>query len=396
MPNYSKSRVQVLNILPVFRPSMDQREIDAVADVIRSGWIGLGPKTEEFEKKFAKYVNAKFAIGLSSATAALHLSLLALGIGKGDEVLVPSMTFVSTSHAVLYTGARPVFVDIDKENLCMDPKDLEKKINKNSKAVIPVHFGGHPADLDEIHKISKKYGLNTIEDASHATGSKYKGKMIGGLSDLTCFSFHAVKNLSTGDGGMVSTNNSSLAKKIKILRWVGINKNTWEREELVNEKFFRQYGWYYDVTELGYKYHMNDITAAIGLVQLKKLEKANQRRRKLASRYTSAFKNLKWVKSLSINSEIISAQHNYLIKTNDRDNLNLYLKGRGISTGVHYMPIHLFSYYKNHNYKANVPVTDKIWKTLLTLPLYPTLSIKDQNRVIKTIKRYDTQKTKSL
>ncbi len=388
MPNYSKSRVRVLEVLPVFRPSMDQREIDAVADVIKSGWIGLGPKTEEFENKFATYVNAKFAIGLSSATAALHLSLLALGIGKGDEVLVPSMTFVSSSHAVLYTGARPVFVDIDKETLCMDPKDLEKKINKNSKAVIPVHFGGHPADMDEIHKISKKHGLYTIEDASHATGSKYKGKMIGGLSDLTCFSFHAVKNLSTGDGGMVSTNNSSLAKKIKILRWVGINKNTWEREELVNEKSFRQYGWYYDVTELGYKYHMNDITAAIGIVQLAKLNKANKKRRQLANRYTKYIKGEIWLKTPVVRNDVTTAQHNYVIRTKERDKLNLYLKTKGISTGVHYMPVHHFSFYKNNNLAANVPITDSLWEELLTLPLYPTLSLNHQYRVIKAIQEF--------
>src|SRR3989344_1975117 len=168
MAGYSKSRVKVLEVLPVFRPAMDQEEIDAVSEVIKSGWIGLGPKTEEFESKFAKYVKAKYAIGLSSATAALHLSLLVLGIGKGDEVLLPSLTFVSTSHAVLYVGAKPVFVDVDEETLCLDPKDAEKKISKKTKAIIPVDYGGHPADYDEIFKIAKKHKIAVIEDASHA------------------------------------------------------------------------------------------------------------------------------------------------------------------------------------------------------------------------------------
>jgi len=388
MPNYSKSRVQVLDVLPVFRPSMDQREIDAVADVIRSGWIGLGPRTEEFEKKFAAFVDAKYAIALSSATAALHLSLLALGIGPGDEVLVPALTFVSSSHAILYVGAKPVFVDVEQETLCLDPKDLEKKITPRTKAVIPVDYGGHPADYDAIFKITKKHNLKVIEDASHAAGALYKGKKIGSLTDLTCFSFHAVKNLATGDGGMITTGSAAIAEKLKKLRWVGIDKNTWEREELVSEKSFRQYGWYYDVTELGFKYHMNDITAAIGLVQLKKLNQANKKRRKLANRYTKYINGLTWLKTPVVCDDVTTAQHNYVIRTKERDKLNLYLKTKGISTGVHYMPIHHFSFYKNNNLEANVPVTDALWEELLTLPLYPTLAIKDQNRVIRAIQEF--------
>src|SRR3989338_4920385 len=239
MAGYSKSRVKVLEVLPVFRPAMDQEEIDAVSEVIKSGWIGLGPKTEEFEEKFARFTQAKYAVGLSSATAALHLSLLALGIGPGDEVLVPALTFVSTSHVVLYIGAKQVFVDIDEETLCMDPKDLKKKITKKSKAIIPVHYGGHPAELDTIHDIAKKYKLVVVEDASHATGARYKDKMVGSLSDLTCFSFHAVKNLAIGDGGMITTNDKNVTEVVRRLRWMGINKDTWEIEELVQEKSYR-------------------------------------------------------------------------------------------------------------------------------------------------------------
>ena len=391
MPQKNKYPVANLSVLPVFRPSMGQEEIDAIAEVIKSGWIGLGPKTEEFEKKFAAFVNSGNAIALSSATAALHLSLLALGIGKGDEVLVPSLTFVSTSHAVLYVGAKPVFVDIDEETLCMDPGDLERKITRKAKAIIPVDYGGHPADLDSINRIARFHKLTVIEDASHAAGAKYKGRMVGGISDLTCFSFHAVKNLATGDGGMVTTNNSKITQKIRNLRWMGINKDTWEREEQVLKKSYRQYGWFYDVTDLGYKYHMNDIAASLGLVQLKNLQKTNAIRRKLSSRYNQKLKNIKWISTPTLKPWAISANHNYVIRTHLRDRLNLFLKKKRISSGVHYMPIHHFSYYKNHGYSADVPITDRIWSTLLTLPLYPTLSDEDQDRVIKAI--YDFDKT---
>ncbi len=385
----SKSRASNSSVLPVFRPAMDQEEINAVAKVIKSGWIGLGPVTEEFEKKFAKYVDSKFAIGLSSATAALHLSLLALGVGRGDEVLVPSLTFVSTSHAALYVGAKPVFVDIEEETLCMNPKDLEKKITNKSKAIIPVHFGGHPADMDAIHSLARKYNLFVVEDASHAAGSRYKQKMIGGLSNITCFSFHAVKNLATADGGMITTNESKLAEKVKNLRWVGINKGTWEREELVSAKKYRQYGWYYDVIDLGYKYHMNDITAAIGIVQLKKLERANTKRRSLTARYNHFLKKFKWLKTPTTKSWAKSACHNYVIKTDYRDKLNIFLKERQVSSGVHYMPVHHFSYYKKMHLTANVPNTEKIWKSLLTLPLYPSLLKKDQDKVIRAIEDFN-------
>lgn len=367
---------------------MGRQEIEAVGKVINSGWIGLGPKTEEFEKKFAAFTDSGYAIALNSATAALHLSMLVLGIGKGDEVLVPSLTFVSTAHAALYVGAKPVFVDVDEVTLCMDPKDLEKKITGKAKAIIPVHFGGHPVDLGKVHNIAKKHGLRVVEDASHACGSKYKGKMIGGLSDLTCFSFHAVKNLATGDGGMITTNNKKLADVIKRLRWVGINKDTWEREELVSRKGYRQYGWYYEVTDLGYKYHMNDLTAAIGLVQLAKLSKANRRRNQLAKRYDKKLSRFKWLKTPVVLPWAETARHNYVIKTKYRDRLNLFLNKKKISTGVHYFPVHLQPYYRNNGFTADVPATEKVWKNLLTLPLYPTLSLSDQDRVINAISEF--------
>ncbi len=384
------------DVIPVFRPSMGQEEIKAATEVIKSGWIGLGPRTEQLEKDFAKYVNAKYAVGLNSATAALHLSLLALKIGESDEVLVPSLTFVSTAHAVLYVGAKPVFVDVDEKTLCMDPRDLEAKITKKSKAIIPVHYGGHPVDLDAVHRIAHKYGLKVIEDASHATGAKYKNKMIGGLSDITCFSFHAVKNLATPDGGMTTTNEKDIAEKIRNLRWVGITKNTWEREELVAEKGYHNYGWYYDVTELGFKYHMNDIAAAIAQIQLKNLEKLNRKRAILTKRYNQKLQKFKWLKTPQVMPWAKSAHHNYVIRTPYRDKLNLFLKDKKISSGVHYMPIHHFTYYIKNKLGAKVPVTERVWKGLLTLPLYPDLTFKQQDFIIDAISQFSKNHVKKV
>lgn len=375
-------------MIPVFKPDMDKDELKAIWGVLKSGWIGLGPKTSEFEELFAKFVHSKFAIGVNSATSALHLSLVALGIGPGDEVLVPSLTFVSTAHAVLYCGAKPVFVDVDEQTLCMDPADLAKKITAKSKAIIPVHFGGHPADLDAIGRIAKRGKLFVIEDAAHAAGALYKKRPIGSISDLTCFSFHAVKNLATADGGMITTDNPTITKKIKQLRWLGIDKDTWSREEVIKKGSYRSYGWYYDVKALGFKYHMNDLTAAIGIVQLNKLKETNKKRAMLVKNYGKRLKKIKWLTLPAVKPWAKSSYHNYVVKTPFRDKLNLFLKERGISTGVHYMPIHHFTYYKKIKIKADVPKTEKIWTQLLTLPLYPSLSVKDQNRIIEKIEEF--------
>ncbi|MDP1721679.1 MAG: DegT/DnrJ/EryC1/StrS aminotransferase family protein [Candidatus Gottesmanbacteria bacterium] len=378
-------------LIPVFQPNYDKKEIEAVSQVLKSGWIGLGPKTEEFEKRFAEYVGAPYAIALNSATAALHLSLLAAGIGKGDEVIIPSLTFVSTAHAVLYVGAKPIFADIERDTLCIDPADVIKKITKRTRAIIPVHYGGHPCDMDTLKKIADEHHLTMIEDASHACGSSYHNEKIGSISPFTCFSFHAVKNLATGDGGMITVKDKTVADHLRRLRWVGINKDTWDRLEEVSEegeKSYRAYGWYYEVEELGYKCHMNDITAAIGLVQLQKLETANTLRRSLAERYTRELEKLPEIICPTVRSGMITAQHNYVIRCKDRDKLHLYLRDHGISSGVHYMPAHLHPYYKRLYPAVRLPITDIEWKNLLTLPLYPDLNQKKQDYIVKNIKEF--------
>lgn len=367
------------------------RELGRIFDL---GYIGLGSKTKEFEEKFAKYIGVKYAVALNSATAALHLACLALGIKKGDEVIVPAMTFVSTGLAPLYCGAKPVFADIEEDTLCIDPKDIEKKITnlpagrqEKLKAIIVVHYGGHACKMDEILRLAKKYKLYIIEDAAHACGAKYlpagrqgKNKMLGSIGKMGCFSFHAVKNLPTGDGGMITTDDKKIYTELLKLRWVGINKDTWARS--VNKKYL----WKYSVDELGFKCHMNDITAVIGLAQLKVLKQHNLVRRHYAKKYDRAFKDLKWIKTPVEKDYAYSCFHNYVIKTVKRDELNRYLASKGISTGVHYEPICRYKVFGKP--KTNLPITEKAWKNILTLPLYPDLSEKDFKRVVGEIKNF--------
>jgi perosamine synthetase len=368
-------------MIQVFKPSLDEEEFQAVKEAMQSGWIGLGPKTQEFEDNFAKYLGVKYVIGLNSGTAALHLALLGSRLGPGDEVIVPSLTFISTIHAIIYVGATPVFADILEDTLCIDPKDVERKITARTRAFLPVHYGGHPCDMDELHAMADPRGILVIEDAAHAAGAQYRGRNIGSISQVTCFSFHAVKNLTMGEGGAISSNNASLNKLVRRLRWVGINKDTWSRSSDL-----RTYGWYYEVEDLGFKYHLSDIPASIGIVQLKKLDRLNVRRRELVRQYNESLKNIPWLLTPVCREYVLNACHNYVIKTDFRDRLNLYLKEKGIATGVHYMPAHMHPFYQGM--VAQLPVTERIWSKLLTLPLYPDLTNSEMDQIITAIKGF--------
>jgi len=378
--------------IQVFKPSFGDEELDALREPFRTGWIGLGPKTLEFEEKFAEYVGAKYAVATNSATAALHLTCLVLGIGPGDEVLVPTMTFISTAHAPVYCGATPVFVDVEPDTLNISIDSMAQKVTAHTKAIIPVHYGGHACRMDEIWEFAKKQGLYVIEDAAHACGSLYKNQHIGGLKStvMTSFSFHAVKNLAVGDGGMITTDHLEIVRNLKRLRWVGIDKSTWDRTEEVEMEIekgtrrYSNYGWYYEVQDLGYKYHMNDIAASIGLVQLSKLDKANARRREIVKRYNHSLKDVEWIDIPVEHDYTTSAMHNYVIRTSYRDELNLYLKEKQIATGVHYMPVHLHPYYRR-TYKGTLPIAEGIWQRLLTLPLYPDLTDEQVDYIIESI-----------
>ena len=308
--------------IPVLRPGYGQEELDAVKEVFQSGWLGPSPKTAEFEKAFGRFVGVPHSIAVSSGTVALHLTCRALGLGSGDEVLVPSLTFASTAHAPSYCGSTVVFVDSDEEICNLDPDDLRKKITNRSKAIIPVHYGGHPADLDEIWAIAEENGLWVIEDAAHACGAEYRGSRVSGLkgTHATCFSFNALKNLSTGDGGMVATPSASLAEKIRQLRWMGIDKSTFERSSGLRADSSSEnrpvgYQWFYNLEHLGYRYSMNDISAAIGLVQLGKLEGMQAIRRRMARRYAEAFSDLEWLRIPVEKEDTRSGWHLYPVKT---------------------------------------------------------------------------------
>ncbi len=371
-------------LIPVLQPSIGQEEIDAVAEVMRSGWLGLGPKTEQFEQQFSAYTGARFTIALNSGTAALHLALDALGIGPGDEVIVPTITFISTVHAVSYVGATPVFADVEPDSMNITADEIERKRTSRTKAVIVVHLAGHPCDMDAIHEVASKAGIKVIEDAAHACGAQYNGQLVGTLSPITCFSFHAVKNLTCGEGGALTCDHEWLARRFREKRWVGISRDTWIRTSTEHV-----YAWQYYVSELGYKYHMNDVQAAIGVVQLSKLDRLNGRRREVALQYAEGLGDLDGVELPKEKPYARSAWHLYQIKLPNeqlRDQLIGYLQERNIATGVHYYPCHLHPYYIHT--RAEVPVSSMLWKRILSLPMHPNLLDEDVERVIDGIRSF--------
>jgi len=353
------------SLIPLFEPSCSELEIKYVNEVLRSKWWGLGRKTEEFERKFAEYVGAKYAVGVNSATAALDLALKAHDI-KDGEIIVPALTFVSTALVALYNNCKVIFADIDEETLCIDWKDVEKKVTNKTKAIIPVHYGGKDSRLSYA---IKKHGIIVIEDCAHATGNKLVGQ------NTSCWSFHAVKNLATGDGGMITTNDEEVYKKLIPLRWCGIDKSTFERTE-------KKYGWNYDIQTVGYKYHMNDITAAIGLAQLERIDELNNKRKLRVLQYLYELQHLNWLKLPKYDAN--SSWHLFVIRMESRDRFIDYMLAHGVSVGVHYKPLNTYKIFP----QTKLPVTDRVWKTLATLPLFPDMTDEEFSHIIKTIKEY--------
>jgi len=370
-------------MISLFKPYMGDEEIEAISEVLQSGWIGLGPKTAMFEEEFAKYIGVKFAVGVNSATAALDIALKLLRVNFGDEVIVPTITFVSTAHVVAYNLATPIFVDVDEKTMNLSLDDVEKKLSKRTKAIIPVHYSGRPVDIDALKEVVGK--ISIIEDAAHACGALYKGKHCGALGDMGCFSFHAVKNLAMGDGGAITLNNHDMSERAKRLRWLGIDKTTWDRTDIG-----RTYWWQYFVDEIGLKCHMNDLIASIGLVQLRKLEDMNQRRREIVKQYDDAFKTIDWIIAPpGDDDEYKSSWHIYWIRVPKRDELTVYLKDAGIITGVHYYPIHLYRCYGNI---VSLPVAEKLSKEIVSLPMHPGLTDDDVEKVIQKIIEFGKKK----
>jgi len=368
--------------IPVFRPFHTEEEIEAVAGVIRSGWWGQGPKTAELERCFAEFTGAPRAVALNSATAALHLALRVAGV-EGGEVITTPMTFISTNHAILLNNAIPVFADIQPDTLNIDPDDVARKVTPRTRAIIAVDYGGHPADLDRLHEIAAAHDLILIEDAAHAAGARYHERPVGSLAPLTCFSFHPVKNIATGDGGMITLQNEEWDARLRRLRWVGINRDTWVRSA---GKDASQYAWQYDVEEIGYKYHTNDIMAAIALVQLKRLPQTNARRREICALYDAGLRDLPWLQLPVEREGVYSARHNYVVRLDNRDGLADWLREHKIATGMHYIPNHLHAMYRP--YATPLPVAEREWTRLLTLPLYPALTDGEVAYIIDVIRRY--------
>ncbi len=294
------------------------------------------------------------------------------------------MTFVSTSHAILYNGAEPVFADIDSRTLNINVEDVKRKVTDRTKAIVVVHYGGHPVDLDELRAIAAPRGIPILEDAAHAAGAEYKGRRIGSMSEVTCFSFHAVKNLATGEGGMITVADDGNDARLRRLRWMGITKDTWGRAEDSHK-----YSWAYDVAELGFKCALSDIPAALGLVQLKKLDRTNARRRDIATRYSQGLSGLTWLETPTELPHVKSSWHNYVIKVPDRDRIMSLLQENDIATGMHYIPNHLYEMYKP--WRRELPVTESVWTKLVTLPMYPDLQDHEVDRIIEVVRSLDDQ-----
>jgi len=363
-------------IIPLFKPPLGQDELDALKKTFESGWVGLGPNTYKFEEEFKEYIGCEYALGVNSATAALQLCLEYFAI-EGKEVISPSLTFVSTNHAIMYNGGIPVFADIDKETLCLDPEDVIKKITDKTVGIITVHYAGHPSSMDALNMIAKEYDLFLLEDAAHSMGASYNSQKVGNLGDAACFSFQALKNLTTGEGGMITTNNKEMYDKLKKLRWMGIDKDTFTRDKEGS------YSWMCHVEELGYKNHMNDIQATIGRVQLKKLDNnLNKKRYDIAQYYNNRLGKLNWIKTPPEYSNVERVFCLYVIQLEERNRLSEYLSDLGISTGVHYLPNHHHPFYiklieSEYIKLPDVPITDTLWEKILDLPLFPDLTEKE-------------------
>jgi len=373
--------------LPFHRPSIGEEEIAAVVETLRSGWLTTGPKTREFEERFARAVGARFAIAVSSATAGLHVGLDAAGIGPGDEVIVPSLTFTSSASTVLHTGARPVLADCDPQTLNLDVDAAERACGPRTRAIMPVHFAGHPCPMDELRDLADRRNLLIIEDAAHALPAAYKGRTIGSESRLCVFSFYATKNLTTGEGGMVTTDEPVLEDRIRSRRLHGMSRDAWRRYGAEGQ-------WRYDVTYPGFKYNMTDLAAAIGLVQLARLEDLQRCRLSLVEQYQSALAGCEEIDLPACRSEVDHAWHLFVVRlrlerlTITRDSVIRELRDAGIGTSVHFIPLHEHSYYRNllGYQRVDLPNATEAGERVLSLPLFPDMRPSDVERVASALR----------
>lgn len=372
----------------LFKPALGKPELKEIKKVFDKSWIGYGPKVKEFEKVWCKYFNVKYAVGVNSCTAALHTALAANKFKKGKKVLVPSISFSATAAVVLYCDLIPVFVDINEYDLNMNFHDLENKYSKDCVAIIPVHFGGHPCEMEKIIPWANKKKLIVIEDCAETCGGSYRGKKLGTWGDFGCYSFEEKKIMTTGDGGMITTNNKKKSLLLKSFSFHGWDKDPLLRhKKSLSKNKIKTNHWDYDIREIGYKYNMNDLMASIGMSQFKKIKWLNKSRSDLINLYIKGFKNFKNIK-FTFPYNLKDASYWMLsIRCKKRDKLIEYLKLNGISSSVHLKPLPLLSVYKKYN--AKVPNAKRIWKELVSLPLFPELKKNQVKYIIKIIKYFD-------
>jgi perosamine synthetase len=368
----------MISTIPLAKPYFDSEELDEIKTVLDSGWVSQGPKVKEFEEKCANYLDVKYAIAVNNCTAALHLALLSIGIKKGDEVLVADFTFPATGHSVLYCGAKPVFIDVDPKTYNIDPEFIEEKITDKTKAIIPVHTFGQPAEMEKIIKITKNYNLKVIEDAACAFGAKYKDKHAGTVGDVGCFSFHARKGITTGEGGMVVTGDKTMAEKIRYLSVFGMT-SAWDREK--SDKFIIP-----EFTETGYNYKMSDITAAVGVAQLRKLDRIIERKRELAKYWDEKLEDMELIRHPHVSENVKHIYQSYVSIVDKRINRNKIIEKlmkKGIQTQIGTYASHIQPVY---DFKGKCPNSLEIFNMSLALPMYYMMKEKDIDMIASSLK----------
>jgi perosamine synthetase len=373
--------------LPYGRQSIEKSDVDAVVEILRSDWLTTGPKVAEFEEAFAAHVGAAHAVSFSSGTAALHAAAFAAGLKSGDEAITTPLTFAATANCVLYQGATPVFADVSPDTLNLDPAQAEKKISAKTRSIIPVDYAGHPADLSQIIEIARRNNLIVIEDACHALGAEFDGKRVGGIADMTVFSFHPVKHITTGEGGMVATYNAQFAETLRQFRNHGISSDARQRQSAGQ--------WHYEMVLLGFNYRLPDIVCSLGIEQLKRLEANLARRREIAARYTAAFRQVRGVIPPAVRDDAIPAWHLYPIRleleklTTDRAEIFRALRAENIGVNVHYIPVHYHPYYRERfgSRTGEFPVAEDAYERLISLPMFHSMTNADVDDVICAVRK---------
>jgi len=374
-------------LLPYGRQTVDEADIDAVVEVLRSDWLTTGPKVAKFEEDFAERVGVEHAVSFTSGTAALHAAAFAAGLKSGDEAITTPMTFAATANCILYQNATPIFADVSPDTLNLDPEDVESKINPQVRAIFAVDYAGHPADLDAVIELAKRKGLLVIEDACHALGAEYRGRSVGGIADMTVFSFHPVKHITTGEGGMVTTNDSKLAETLRRFRNHGISSDAQQRQSAGQ--------WHYEMVLLGFNYRLPDIACALGIEQLKKLDAGLARRREIAARYTAAFSRIPGIIPPAVRAEVNPAWHLYPIRLepaalrSDRAQFFRALRAENIGVNVHYIPVHLHPYYRERfGYRGGeFPLAEDAYSRLISLPMFHGMTERDAEDVIDAVRK---------